>query len=229
MHNNRTPKFSLKALFVAGILLPFSVMAAGTALIKTDEDVAKISWKDAETALLQQEGEDDSIIIRDSKAYMITHQGGKPMVMDLSEMTELLMAFVDDETIQAEIPTGIEKIKATGESKTIAGVKGDVYEATIKTANGETEDVTLVLTNDKTVAELTEVYTYVLTTLLKFDGIEQVLADLPKDHKGVLALDDTYVIQEIDGATPKDDLFELPAKPVGLQDMLQDLQGLFDD
>src|SRR5690625_7007718 len=98
-------------------------------------------------------------------------------------MTELLMALVDEETIQAEIPTGIENIKATGESKTIAGIKGETYKATIKTANGETEDVTLVLTNDKTVTELTEVYTYVLTTLLKFDGIEQVLADLPKDHK----------------------------------------------
>src|SRR5699024_9937577 len=174
MHNNRTHKFSLKALFVAGILLPFSVMAAGTALIKTDDDVAKVSWKDAETALLQQEGEEDSIIIRDSKAYMVTHEGGEPNVMDLTEMTELLMALVDEETIQAEIPTGIENIKATGESKTIAGVKGETYKATIKTANGETEDVTLVLTNDKTVTELTEVYTYVLTTLLKFDGIEKL-------------------------------------------------------
>src|SRR5699024_11997033 len=56
-----------------------------------------ICWKDAETALLQQEGEEDSIIIRDSKAYMVTHEGGKPNVMDLTEMTELLMALVRSE------------------------------------------------------------------------------------------------------------------------------------
>lgn len=217
-------KLTLKLALLAA-LAPITVLAAGTATMETDDDTMTFYWQDNDYIRLDHT-DSDYMVIRDDKAYMVMDNNGQPQVMDLSAVAGMFSALADTMKEDSDMPEHISNFTATGKTETIAGIKGEVYEVTITKKNGESETREVVLTDNVTAQELTQVYVSAIHAMTRFDELEDMLAELPKNKRGVLRVDDEYRLTSISDKTPSDKLFELPGKPMNLQDMLKDLQGM---
>lgn len=215
-------------LALAAALLPLAAMAAGTATLEGDGDTMEVMWQDTDNARFGQADDDDYMLMQSGKVYLVMHEGGAPQVLDIGDMAQMFMAFLDEDTLNELMPETVDNIKATGKSETIAGIKGDVYEISYTTGSGETETREAVLTGNKTVTELTDVALHTFRTLTGTPELGRFVDDLPKDRRGILRLDDSHILASISDRKPDDSLFELPGKPQGLQDLMKGLSDMLD-
>src|SRR3546814_17467482 len=131
--------------------LPMLALAAGTATIdgKSMSDGAiTIMWQDDGALRINPDPNtpENYMIIRDGKVYNVSRSDGKPMVMEVGGMLKAFGAMAaDSQTGEQAIPAGIESVKATGKSETVAGIEGHVYKVTTVKADGpkKTDEATL--------------------------------------------------------------------------------------
>lgn len=218
----------LSKLLIASAALPLAVMAAGTATLESDGEAMQVMWQDAETARFGQVNDDDYMLMQSGKVYLVTHEGGQPQVLDIGDMAQMFMAFLDEDTLAELMPDELESIKATGQKETIAGIKGDVYQIVYTTRDGNKEEREAVLTGDKTVTELTDVALKTFRTLTGTPELGKFVESLPKNRRGILRLDDSHTLASISSDKPKDSLFELPDQPQGLQDLMKGLADMLE-
>ncbi len=217
---------TIKTLACVAAFAPLAALAAGTATLQNDDDIVKIQWQDTNTARFSSEDTDDYMVVQDDKVFMVTSEGGKPQVLDIGDMAQMFMAFLDDETIESMAPSELDKAEATGDTETIAGIKGEVYNISYTTEDDNTEEAEVVLTDDNTVAELTDVGINLLKTLTNRPHIGDFIESLPDGKRGILRMEDNYTLVSISDETPDDSVFELPAEPQGLQEIMQGLKDM---
>lgn len=119
--------------------------------VGNDHSTITVDYQDANHLRMTTPG-DAYMLVTGDKIYTVVSRNGQLMAMDVKKMGEMMEKFRE----QAHQPKPKVKpmsftVKDTGRTEKIAGYKGHVHTIT---ANGET--VTVVLTDDHDVAELTQ-------------------------------------------------------------------------
>lgn len=205
-----------RLLILIFLAAPVAAFASGTATVQSGSEHQRkttLEWRDVHTLRMQQAGEQQYVLLRDGKTYMVMSRGGKPMVIDVSSMKSMMNASGKDKGILSG------SFKPTGKTETVAGIKGHVYHATWTDAAGQHKG-DAVLTSDRRAVELTQAY---MTLIDAFSAENDAAAKLhlPKSEPGLLRLGNDFRILSISDKTPPSKDFELPAKPTSLADMMK--------
>lgn len=204
-------------------LLPSLAFAAGSATFATDDGKLEIQWLNSNTVRMGAPGDKEYSLLKDGKVYSVYHENGRPQVMDLTSMMTM-MGDMAKQMADGTVDLGtVLATKATGKKETVAGVTGEIFLITIKSEDGSTETAETVLTDNALAVEMTQAFMATTTALVGKDNSQRFLNQLPKGKTGLLRSDNDFTLVKLSGTTPASALFELPAQP---QDMSQMLQGL---
>lgn len=213
-----------KLIISSALVLPSVCLAAGNATIEVDGSNMDIHWVDTKNARFNMPGDEGYLLSKDGKTYMVSDEDGDPMVVEVAGMAQMAMAFAGDGALDHIIPDSISKVKATGKKEKIAGIKGEVYILTITDSDGAEEEIEVVLTDNKVSNELTDVYISLLQNIFGINHMQDMFDQLPKKKRGILRVDDELIITSLSKKGPDSDYLELPAQPMNLQNLMQDLQ-----
>lgn len=218
-----TAMMMLLALLVL-LVLPLAALAGGTATLATDGGTIQLAWQDDGAVRMDTQSQNSYMLMRDGKIYTVDMSAQPPRVMDMSGMMKMFSAMAGKST-QSQLPFGqIESVEATGESATVAGIEGRVYEITVTDADGQTKTKTAVLTDNPLVVSMTQAYVNSLLKAMAPDMADKLLAALPADDRGLLRSgDDEFRITAISDEEPAASVFALPAKPTSLGQMMQQM------
>lgn len=227
-------------LAIATLLLPSSlVLAGGKATLITTNEATQVSgqaidkeshtisltWDDVDTLRMDFGTPSHYLIARDGKTYSITQEGGETLVMDMDSMSNMIQSMSGQD--QKENPFGtVDTVKATKDTETIAGIKGKVYHITWTEADGSKKSDNAVLTDDPLVIEMTRAYFNSISAMGGgSDYLDVFLDSLPNNERGILKIGEQFYVESIQKIDPPASTFELPAKPVNLQNMIKGLMA----
>lgn len=219
------------ATLALAALVPAGAWAAGQATLKADADTVRVAWDDAGHLRVDMPGDDGALISRDGQVYMVTQEGGQPVVMEVGSMMNAFTAMLgqDDHLLDARI----SDLKPTGQSETHAGIRGQVYVGRLSEGKGQARDIELVLTDHALVNELTGAYMDLVQALMGADRVGALKSQLPAGRRGFLRMDSEITLESISAKAPPADAFTLPAPPTsmadlfkGMADQLQQLQQM---
>lgn len=241
-------KFStMRRLVLLACAIPLLAQAAGTAVYRAtadldmleglgDEAVASmeqeqaseitVRWLDPDTVHMTYgipEGEDGYgySVVREGKLYSVMRMDGQWMVLEAGEMVEGLAAMVLEDMPELQVRSA--KIDKAGGSETVAGIRGDLYRLTVVDGNGDTETSELVLTSDSLVTELTQIANSWDQGGVAGARSEKLMAAMPRGKRGMLRWGDQFELVSISTEAPDAGLFELPAKPQSMAEMMQQM------
>lgn len=221
-------------LVVATLLLPSIALAGGQATlvsvtesmqvagqtIEKESNKITIIWDDVHTLRMDLGDSSHYLLMRDGKAYSISQEGGETLVMDMESMRSMVQAMGGQD--QKENPFGsIDSVKATNTSETLAGIKGQVYHMTWTEADGSQKSGEAVLTDNPLVVEMTRAYLNSISAMAGAGDSNEFLDALPNNEQGMLQMGDLFYVESIQQMNPPASTFELPAKPMNLQDLFK--------
>ncbi len=124
----------------------------------SQEEQQKIQYKDDKHIKISM-GPDGSMMIIGEKSYMVSTEDGQTTVMDMDEMRAMLggMGGGMKQRAQAAKDDLNMKVIKKGKKRTVAGIKGQVWTIQFK-EDGETEQVDVVVTDDKRVVKAMSAY-----------------------------------------------------------------------
>lgn len=213
-------RYLLSVLTFAAIL-PGCVLAAGSATITADGNRTQIDWKNA-MIRVDPGNSADYVILRDGHVYSITTSNDQTRVMDMTGMVQMIRSLAQSSSrVPIPFDATIDAVKATGASKTIAGIKGHVYKVTLTDAKGRAQTRSLVLTSDPRVVEMTNAWLQALPPVLGDARVAQIRQALPAKDRGLLEVENDYRLVAISNTTPDTARFKLPAQAASLSDMVK--------
>ncbi|SFH26977.1 hypothetical protein [Modicisalibacter xianhensis] len=163
------------------------------------------------------------MLMRDGKGYMVTQQGGQPLIMDMSMLREMSDSMDDNTGAMAGQAETVETLEVTGETETVAGIEGKVYRLEWTDRGGQTHEDTLVLSDDPLAHEmLTAFQNYVQAVMGRADPIGQAV--LERDL-GMLRFGERFKVAEIAKASPAESAFELPENAMTMDQMIREQMG----
>lgn len=210
---------------LAGLLLGLSgiAWAGGNATWSADGQSMSIAWRDAQTVRMEVQG-GDYMLVRGGKAYMISHRGGQPMVIDLSAMRQAMdqMAGSPGPAAPAAGPSGgdiLVEIEATGRKETVAGIDGEVYRIVYRDDSGQgTRE--MVLSEDPLAVEMTQAWFATIQALSGGNGgADRMDRELAERGLGLLRAGDDFKVSSVSAETRAAGDFELPAEPQAMPGM----------
>lgn len=206
-------------------LLPATALAGGSAKMQTGDTTMQVVWQDENT--LRTGGEDASsyLIVRDGKAYSVSTANGQPRVMEMAGMLKMMQAMAGESQNQESRFGHVDSVEKTGASETVAGIEGRVYLITTTDPNGKTETVETVLTDNPLVVEMTRAYLGSMQAMFGGDDLGAFMDALPDDEHGLLRAGEDFRLLSIASDDPPASLFELPAEPMNLQQMMKGMGG----
>lgn len=232
------PLSKLWSLTAITLLLPNLAFAGGKATMTTiaqpmqvegqtiDEEstTLTITWQDVDTVRMDFGDPSNYLIVRDGKAYTIIQEDGETQVMDMAGMSAMVQAMGTKDK-KNENPFGsIDSVKATNTSDTVAGIKGKTYQISWTEADGNQKSGDAVLTDDSLVVEMTQAYLNSMSSIVGAEYTQSFLDALPKDGRGLLQMGDQFYVESIQKTDPPASTFELPGKPINLQDLFSGLE-----
>ena len=163
------------------------------------------------------------MLMRDGKGYMVTQQGGQPIIMDMAMLREMSDSMGDNTGAMASQAETVDSLEATGETETVAGVEGKVYRLEWTDRGGQSHEDTLVLSDDPLAHEmLTAFQNYVEAVMGRADPIGAAV--LEKDL-GMLRFGDRFKVADIADTSPDTGTFELPEDAVTMDQMIREQMG----
>lgn len=207
------------------IALPALAIAGGKATFEISgqaDATTTLTWQDAETLRMQSGAQPGYILLRDGKAYSVTNVGGTPRVMALQGMMKMMQGMGKQAGHTPAAPDfgHIDSVETTGDSETVAGIDGHVYQMHWTDADGSKKSGKAVLTGDPLAVEMTHAYLGSVAAMSDSESQTNFQKSLPSGQQGLLRLGDTFRVQSIERADPPASTFELPAKPMDLQQMM---------
>ncbi len=166
---------------------------------------------------------DGYMVMTDTGIYMVTDQGGRPMVLDLGAMMSM-MGGMAGEMMQSQgmtLDNGLGQVlemNDTGREEEVAGISGQVYEITYANERGNPQTEEIVLGSDPTLRELTDTlatWSRMMAAYLSVDlgDSQTAIDDLLQHGDGILRLGTGYRLTSIDNSSPDPSRFTLPAEP----------------
>jgi hypothetical protein len=211
---------SLGLSLVLSIMMPLSAGAAGSAFVQSGHQTTQLFWQDGGNVRIGADGAPNYMLMRSGKAYLVSFEQGKPLVMQADSMVRNMISMSSGLQNGRSIPKSVESIVPTGASETVAGIPGHVYRLTVLDTQGRLRNFDAVLSNDVRAVNMTQAYLGAIQLLLGDNLPANFLAALPADQRGILRLDHDFVLRSISSAQPIDTLFALPAQPISLDSQL---------
>jgi hypothetical protein len=196
--------------------------AAGTATIaSSDGETMTFEYRD--DALLRVGVEESSyMLVRDNTLYIVSNEGGEPMVIDASSMMKGFSGMVQQAAPSATTAEFVS-LEKTGRSETVAGIKGEVYMLTTR-QDGEESTQEVVMSDDKRAIEFRDALFIMGHAAMEAFGeyqlrddnkdVQKQLADM---NLGVLRVGQEMTVKEISSDSVAAARFELPAEPMDMQ------------
>lgn len=206
-------------------LIPFSAWSAGTATIQAGGESNSMSWLDNSTVRFDMPAANGSYMVsRDGKTYMVNPKaaGGMPPVMEVGGMIQGFANMAKGSNA-SPLAMDIKSVKATGQTQTVAGIKGEVYQITTIDNKGQSKTMEAVFTNDPLVVEMTTAYLAFSEPMIGAQNAAKFKNALPKGKQGLLRVGDDMVVQSISNKKPSASTFELPAQPTNMNEMMKGL------
>lgn len=199
---------------------------AGTARIVNAEGQTML-FEYADGGLLrvsQEASEDGYMVLRDNTLYVVAMNDGQPMVMNASSMMKGMSGMIT-ETAPSAATAEVVSLEKTGRSETVAGIKGEVYELTVR-EEGTERTTEMVMSRDPRAMEFRDAMFAMARSAvdaLGEESIDQRSTDLEGRLKeldqGVLRVGQDMKITAIDSDKVADARFELPAEPMDMQSL----------
>lgn len=225
------PRLTGIVLATAILAFPLAAFAGGKAVIEAKgagmpgrphptASRMTVSWRDANTARIQEAGQKDYLLLRNGKAYSVNYEAGHARVMDMRQV----FGFMHRGGQKKNSAGKIDKVTRTGRSQTVAGIRGDVYRVTAEGANGKPKTQEWVLTDNPTVVAVTTAYMNAVKGMFpaghNSDFVRRWQRGLAHAEKGILKAGDSYRIVSVSDTAPPASRFALPAKPMNMQQMM---------
>lgn len=220
MHVRNGSRSIIKTIATLATLVPALALGSGTAILMLGDEPSTISWQGKDTIRVDETDDSEYLLVLDSSPYMITKESDEIVVIDLTGMAEFMTEFDGD---LKNDPYGwgkVDTFRETNARETVAGIEGYVYAVTLKNPNGQTEKLEAVLTDHPLAVELMQRYAETLHTTFNINKITELLAELPKDQRGVLRFGRYFQLTSLSGDKPADALFTLPGEPISIGDLL---------
>ncbi|EED35690.1 conserved hypothetical protein [Luminiphilus syltensis NOR5-1B] len=201
-----------------------TVTVAGIATIESsDGGETTLEYNETMLRINSAESTDAYMVVRDGNMYSVVDTGDGMMVMDAGAMMKQLgnsgMLPTD---WNSDLAGELLSFEDTGKKETVAGIRGDVYEARFRDEDGEERLETLVLSSDPRVQE----YTQAMGQMMAFatsiapeasrEKSDDFMQRLTAMDAGVLRFGDDMRVSTISGETVPADRFELPAEPTDM-------------
>ena len=208
-------------------LIYASVALAGSATMEsTGGERVVFEYADGNKLRINTSEEGNYMVVRDGTLFAVSDNNGQPMVINASSMMKGF-GQIAKMTEQAA-PTGamgeVLSVTATGRSETVAGVSGEVYEIVTR-ENGERVSKDAVLSSDARALELRDaMFTMISASMEALDEDMRRHSDdfrkrLNDMNMGLLRFGTEMKITSITGDTVPSSRFELPAKPVDMNNL----------
>ncbi len=184
-----------------------------------DVTTATFKYKDAEHSRLDMKMRGDaemtSMLVRGKKAYMITYENGRPNVMDMDEFMKMVSAFGGGMPEESEEET--EKMRErvqwhkTGKQKTVGGIKGEVWEATVDEEEGS-KTYKIVMSDDRSYVKAVRAYEGMMKRMAEGGGgMDTGMFTMIKPGYAPLEIDEGQMrLQSFSEKSVSGDVFELP-------------------
>ncbi|KAB7890080.1 hypothetical protein [Poseidonibacter ostreae] len=176
-----------------------------------------VQYKDAQHVLIttDSEGEQSSQLLLGDKRYIVMKQGGKSKYMDMDVMMEQMKQMsakyggMPEEVFEEESQVPDFKIVKKGESKTVAGIKGQVWTLEYEE---EGKQLDLLVTDDDKVVDAVHKYMNVMTQFTQGSADEDGLSSIMNIEKGYVTIAfEGMELVKFDDAEISDSVYALPA------------------
>lgn len=230
--NSRT--FFLGGGLSALALVYASTALAGSATVESpDGERMVFEYADGNKLRLNTPQQDTYMLVRDNTLYAVSYNNGQPMVVNASTMMKGFadMAKMTEQAAPAGATAEVVSIKATGRRETVAGIDGEIYEITTR-EEGDNITQEVVMSSDARALEFRDaLFTMIRASTEAMDeelrrNSEDFRNRLGDMNMGILRYGTEMKLAAIDGDTVAAARFELPAKPVDMND-LGGLMGAF--
>jgi len=209
-----------KKILLATGLLTSVLWADFTLEYKMEGNMKQVvQYKDAQHVLIStgSAGEQGAQLIVGDKRYMVMNQGGKKKYMDMDVMMAQMKQMFAGMPAEAEQEEAKEedsefKVIKKGKSKTVAGIKGQVWTVQYE-EEGKKENLDLVVTDDDKVVDAVQKYLAVMKQFTQMDGEgDDGLSALMNIEKGYVTIAfDGMELVKFDDAEIPDSVYALPA------------------
>lgn len=221
----------MKAIVVTGavasaLFLGQLAQAAGEAELLTSDQLSgaqeriQVLWDDEHLKMEFPGSEDGYMIARADGVYTVVNSPAGQIVMDLGAMSQ--MHGGEQHEFTEDYAQSVERFEDTGQTRSIAGIEGAIYEVSWTDYDGDSRHTKAVLTDNDLVFSLTQAMQYlsVLDEQREDALAERVLGQ----GLGVLAFGDDYELASIRSANHASGTFELPRAPMDIQEIMQMMQ-----
>ncbi|KGE78836.1 hypothetical protein CVH10_08000 [Halomonas sp. ND22Bw] len=213
---------------VTGLLLAASLpaLADGQATLESRSDqgnaTMEVRWAGDDLRMdFPQQAQAGFMLLKDGNGYMVTRMQGQTLVMDMARLKQMAESMGGDQAmagVTSQQADSVERLEATGERETVAGLEGEVYALTWTDKAGNAHDDTLVLSDDDQVRELMRAFhAYQRTMTGEPDPIASALEE---EGLGMLRFGDRFRIASLSDEAPAASAFELPEDAMSMEDMM---------
>jgi hypothetical protein len=147
----RTMPSTFTAAVAGGVLLLSPLAEAGKAVVTAEGGSQAIFEYRDDMLRIGNDQNNSYMVMREGTMYVVSLEGEQPMVFNASSMIKG-MAQNTLQVAPSTLTSEFVSIKDTGRDETVAGIKGDVYEVTIREDGKERTDE-IVLSKDKRARE----------------------------------------------------------------------------
>lgn len=161
------------------------------------------------------------LLMRGGKGHVVTNISGQTVVLGIRDVQSMLsqLGGADSSQLGSYQAQSVTSLTATGETQTVAGIQGEVYQLDWVNNDGQARQDRLVLSDEQPARELLEVfdrYQQILT-----GHADPVAATLRERGMGILRFGDRFEVSSLSSETPAPATFALPSQSGGLQDLLR--------
>jgi len=227
---------SIKPVLVASLSLALGLALsplshAGKATIMSAEGSSAEFEYAGDKLRIDMPGGKSYMLIRDGAMYVVSFEGGAPMVFNASEMMKG-MASQPGQMAPSALNAEFVSLEDTGNDETVAGMAGDIYTFTFRDENGEERSEEVVLTSDARAIEFRDAL-FSMSAIAEELTTEDVMKQgrdlqerLESMKVGVLRYGKEMYVSEMSGEEIPAERFELPAQPMDMQGLGNMLKGL---
>jgi len=163
-------------------------------------------------------------VMRDGKIYSITINDGQTMVLEMGGMMKMMGSMLGAQGVKGgETLNDVQEfhsLQPTGRRETVAGVAGEVFLLDYKPGEGQRQQVEVVLSNQRTVREMTEAmlaYGKLMSSAMGHvdpAGSRRLESEMQQRQLGLLRFGDQLKAVSISAQAPAEQRMELPAAPM---------------
>ncbi len=219
-------------LLAASVALPLAAHAGGKAAFTTGDSTHQATmtliWRDAANLRMQVGNQPGYFVVHQGKAYSVSEVGGTPRVMDMQGMMQMMLS-IGGKAAQKQLMTDfghVGSVQATGKTETVAGIEGRVYQMHWTDRDGASKSEHVVLTDNALVVEMTQAYFDSISAMYGSQGGLAFQKGFPGHDRGLLRVGDSFRLKSITNFNPPASTFELPAKPMDMQELMRGLGGM---